>query len=270
MKKDIILKDITKETVKDILKYFIGLEVNDIEFLDIEFEKIESRKADVLVKASDKIIHIEFQSNNDYNMPVRMARYFLEIYSRFKEYEILQYVIFIGKSKNYMKDEIKTKYFNFKYNIIDVKTIPCDRFLKIDKPEALVLAILCDFGDKNPKEIIKNILLRLYHLTKNENDFKRYILMLEELSTSRDLKEAIKEEEMGLQHLTWEDLPSYEIGLEKGMEKGMEKGIEKGMEKGKMLAMKEIANKLILAFKDEKKVASILEIDEKTLRELLK
>ncbi|MEO1927690.1 MAG: hypothetical protein ABGX26_03270 [Nautiliaceae bacterium] len=266
MKKDTILKNITKETIKDLLKYFIGLEIDDFEFLDIEFEKIEAKKTDVLVKSKDKIIHIEFQSSNDYNMPIRMARYFLEIYSRFKEYDIFQYVLYIGKQKSYMKNGIFTKSFNYEYTIIDTKTIPCDRFLKIDKPEALVLAILCDFEDKDPKEVIRNILLRLYHLSKDENDFKKYLLMLEELSTSRDLKEVVKEEEMGLQHLKWEDLPSYEIG----MEKGFQKGIQKGIEEGKYLAMKEIANKLILTFNDKEKVADILGVDEKTLSELLK
>jgi flagellar biosynthesis/type III secretory pathway protein FliH len=58
--------------------------------------------------------------------------------------------------------------------------------------------------------------------------------------------------------------------MEKGIEQGIKQGIEQGIEQGKMLAMKEIANKLILTFKDEKKVASLLGIDETTLRELLK
>ena len=29
-----------------------------------------------------------------------------------------------------------------------------------------------------------------------------------------------------------EQLPSYELGMEKGMEKGMERGVEQGVEKG--------------------------------------
>ena len=67
-----------------------------------------------------------------------------------------------------------------------------------------------------------------------------------------------KEEEMRLSDIKLEDLPSYEIGLEKGMQKGKE------------LAIKEIANKLILKFNDEKKVAQMLDIDENLLKEFLK
>ena len=84
MKKDAILKNITREVVIDILKYILNIEAKSIEFLNIEFEKIEVKKADILVRADEKIIHIEFQSSNDSNMPLRMARYFLEIYSKYK------------------------------------------------------------------------------------------------------------------------------------------------------------------------------------------
>ncbi len=37
-----------------------------------------------------------------------------------------------------------------------------------------------------------------------------------------------------LSTLRYEDLPSYEIGLEKGMERGMETGIKKGIQEGKV------------------------------------
>ncbi len=262
MKKDLILKDITKEAVKEVLKYILNIEVNDFEFLDFEFPKIEKRDVDILIKANEKIIHIEFQSRNDKNMHIRMARYFLEIYSRYP-YDIFQYVLYIGKEKLSMKNRIKTHSCKFSYEIIDLKTIPCDRFLKINNPKALVLAILCDFRGHNPKEVIKEILHKLYLLSKNENEFRKYLLMLEELSTSRNLKQEVKEAEMGLQNLTWEDLPSYEIGLEKGLEKGLQEGIKKGILKGKILMLKE------LGFSD-KEISKKLNISQNKIEEILK
>jgi len=54
--------------------------------------------------------------------------------------------------------------------------------------------------------------------------------MVEELSTLRGYKDIVKEYEMAVlvDDVKLEDLPSYEIGLEKGIEKGIERGIEKG------------------------------------------
>jgi len=238
MKKDIILKELTKEAVKEILKYIIGINVEKIEFLNIEFPNIQIKKADILVKASQKIIHIEFQSKNDSSMLFRELRYFCEIQNLYPQYEIFQYVLYIGKEKLNMQHKLNKHNINYFYDIIDIKKLDCEEFFRIDTPEALVLAVLCDFKDKNEREIIKKILSRLLKITKNENEFRKYLLMLEELSTSRDLKNIIKEEEMGLMDIRWEDLPSYEIGLEKGIKDGMEQGLQQGLQKGKIESAK--------------------------------
>jgi predicted transposase/invertase (TIGR01784 family) len=233
MKKDIILKDITKSAIREIFKYILHLDIEDFEFLDIEFSKIEAKEVDILVKADKKIIHVEFQSTNDLNMIYRMLRYYTEIQSRFKTYDIYQYVIYIGKANLRMKNILDKQNIKYGYEIIDIKKLDCGEFLSINKAEALIMAILCDFKGRDEKIVIKEILSKLLTLSSSKNEFKRNLLMLEELSTSRDLKKIIKEEEMGLMHTRWEDLPSYEIGLEKGIEDGMKKGIEKGIEKGK-------------------------------------
>ena len=218
MKKDTILKEITKEAIRDVLKYIVKIEIDDFEFLDIEFQKIESRKADILIKAKNKILHIEFQTTNDKEMLYRQMRYFIEIKRQYPKYEIYQYIIYIGEAKLNMINKLKNHNITFKYDIIDMKKLDCQNFMDINTPQALVIAVLCDFKDKNPNQVIKEILSRLLQITKNENEFRKYILMLEELSTSRKkLKNIIKEEEMALQHLTWEDLPSYEVGYERAI-----------------------------------------------------
>ena len=45
--------------------------------------------------------------------------------------------------------------------------------------------------------------------------------MLEILSTNRDLKATVEEEEKMLS-MRWDELPSYDIGFEKGIEQGIE------------------------------------------------
>jgi len=53
-------------------------------------------------------------------------------------------------------------------------------------------------------------------MKKDEHKLGKYMLILETLSTNRDLKEKIKEAEEMLRDIKYEDLPSYEIGLERG------------------------------------------------------
>ena len=197
-KNDIVLKDITKEAIKDIFKYIVKIEVKDFEFLDIEFQKIESRKADVLVKADNKIIHIEFQTQSDKNMIFRMLRYFSEIKFRYPKNEVYQYVIYIGRYNTSMKYELKEHNIKFSYELIDMKQIDCKEFLESDNPEAVVLSILCDFKKEDERKVIRKIIERLLVVTKNENEFKKCFSILEELSTNRNLQKIIEEEKMAL------------------------------------------------------------------------
>jgi predicted transposase/invertase (TIGR01784 family) len=230
VQKDIISKQIIKKLlIKDIAKYILNKNIGeDFIFLDKEFERIESRRADIVVKVnSSYILHLEIQSSYDNKMAYRMLRYFLDI-REITPLPIEQYLI--NLSLNNIPSSIKE--FKYSYKTINIKELDCNYFLNQNTPEAIVIAILCDFKGKEPSFIINKILTKLKSLSKDENEFRKYVIMTEELSGLRKLKKSFKEAEMRFMDISWEDLPSYEIGMEKGFERGIEKGIEKGIKKG--------------------------------------
>ena len=53
------------------------------------------------------------------------------------------------------------------------------------------MALLCDYGNKEAREVIKEILYKLYNISKDFNEFKKYLLMIEELSVGYDIKNMI-------------------------------------------------------------------------------
>jgi len=136
-------------------------------------------------------------------------------------------VIYIGKEKLNISDKIIENNLNYKYKIIDIHNIDCENLIKIDKPEALILAVLCDFKNKKEKDVLLYLAKRLKQISKNSNEFKNNMLMLETLSGNRNLKNTFIEVEKMLSVIDWENLPSYAIGMEKGMERGMERGAYK-------------------------------------------
>jgi len=80
MSKDEISKEIIKSIVKDIAKYILKVDINKLEFLDNEKQRVETRRADVVAIVDDSfILHLEIQNNNDKSMPFRMLRYWLDI-----------------------------------------------------------------------------------------------------------------------------------------------------------------------------------------------
>lgn len=234
MTKDITTKDTIKSITKDIAKYILKLKVEDIEFVDKELQRIEKREADIValckVDNLEAILHIEIQNSNDKTMNRRMLRYYTDIKQKFENLEIYQYVIYIGKSKLSMSEEIIEQNLNFRYNIIDMHKIDCQELIKLDNPDALVLSILCDFKGKDELEVLLYITKRLNELTKNdEHQLGKYMLILETLSTNRDLKDKLKEAQEMLRDIKYEDLPSYEIGMERGISQGFSQGISEGV-----------------------------------------
>jgi predicted transposase YdaD len=93
----------------------------------------------------------------------------------------------------------------------------------------LVLAVLCDFGGREPQEVVNYIVRRLSELTgTDEKRFREYMTMLEILSENRNLRPQIEEAERMLTQIDIERMPSYVIGLERGERLGERLGLELG------------------------------------------
>jgi hypothetical protein len=167
---------------------------------------------------------------------------------------------------------------SYSYNFINIADIDCNLLLKQNSPKAWILAILCDFKDKNPKDIISFIIDRLIEYTKEDvYSYKKYMLMLETLSTNRDLKDKIKEIEM-LRTTSYQDLPSWEIGLEQGYKRGLERGLEKGLEQGLEQGLQRGLEQGILKGrlegiyffeKDPYKIANMLNVDIEFVKQVI-
>ncbi len=232
-KTDIISKDIIKRLIKDISHYIFGLDLAQVEVLETQFQRVEERRADIVVKVAEAsgrvyLLHIEIQSYNASDISWRMLRYLSDVALQWPDYEIEQYLIYVGKRSFSMAEGIVNKHLDYRYHVVDMHQIDCQYFLSQDNPDALVLAILCDFKGRNKHEVVRHIIgeLKRYY-ADNEKGFRDSISMLEVLSANRDLKDVIRKEEKNMLSMRLDELPSYDIGFEKGVEKGIEKGIEK-------------------------------------------
>jgi predicted transposase YdaD len=251
MKKDITTKALLKALLtltKDIAHLLLNLNISNITFIDKELKTIQKREADIVAKCiidnKEQILHIEIQNNNDKTMPNRMLRYFNDINTKYPNLIINQYLIYIGKAKLSMKDYIKESNLNYKYNILDMHSIDCNELIKLDTPDALVLSILCDFKGKDSKEVLKYLMRRIQELTKdNSNELGKYMLMLETLSTNRNLEKTVKEVEGMLRDMNVEKGMVYRKGLARGEERGKLESA-KIMIQDFNLSIKEVSEKL--------------------------
>lgn len=235
--KDIISKSLIERLATCLITQLLRLDIvpDLVELLSTESHRVEDRRADILVRVqsatdhSTCLLHLEIQNDNHPQMPLRMLRYYTDIRLRWPDEPLQQYLVYIGRKKLTMPDGVAA--FNYQYQIIDMCTIDCALLLGEDTPDALVLAILCDFKGRPAEDIIAYIIRRLYELTQdNESDFRRYFHMLEILGKNRNLSEKIQETRQMLTDFNIEELPSYQYVLERGMERGIKTGVKKGMQ----------------------------------------
>jgi hypothetical protein len=157
-----------------------------------------------------------------------MLRYFTDIQLAYPNDRIHQYLVYIGQPALRMPNKLEAEAFRYHYRILDMHTVDCDLLLAEDTPDALVLAILCDFKERPAQDVVNFIVKRLHELLDdNEKGFRDYFQMLETLSDNRQLQSHIDEAKNMLTEIEIEKLPSYRWGESKGLEKGIEKGIEK-------------------------------------------
>jgi hypothetical protein len=174
-----------------------------------------------------------------------MLRYFTDIRLSHPGLPLRQYLIYIGAAALTMPAGLHETDLDYRYGILDMHQVDCATLLAMDDPDALVLAVLCDFGDRDPQRVINQIFLRLRELVgDNSRRMREYLDMIEILSENRALKRYLKEAEQMLTQVDVTKLPSYELGMEKGMERGMEKGMERGMERGMEKGMEQTTERL--------------------------
>jgi len=256
--KDITTKEILKNLARELSVYILNLDIDEqIELIDKEFTRVEKRDADLLFKSGKKIIHIEIQNNYHPDMAKRMHRYYSDILFDYEEYDIYQFVIYIGQENVKMRDSIVRDKISYSYTLIDMRDIPCQKFLESNNPSAISLSILCDFGDRDKQEVVNTIIKKLIESCSDSIEFHKHLKIIEILSSNRDLEEKVKEGEKMLS-VDIKRMPSYQIGLEEGMEKGMEK------------ALIENAKKMIMIGLDIETIHKVTELPIDKIKELTK
>jgi len=209
--KDIVSKEIIKEIGRDISMHILGIDIQgEVTLVDKEWTRVEKRDSDIVFKNDDRIFHIEIQSSNHSKMELRMLRYYSDILFEYKDCSVEQHVIYIGKEKCRMKNEIVRDEISYKYGIIDVKDIACEDLLYHTNPSAVALSILCDFKDRDRQMVVNTILKRIKELTDgDEIEYGNYIKKLNVLSMNRELEDEV-EKGLDMLAVNLEDTPVYQ------------------------------------------------------------
>jgi hypothetical protein len=126
-----------------------------LEVLNVELAGVEERRADlVLLLADGTILHIEFQSANDKDMPYREGIYCLLLGQKYRR-RVRQVVLYLGQPKMRMEDRVDLGETKSAYRLMDIREMDARRLMASGRPGDLVLAMLAGGGPESVVEIAK-------------------------------------------------------------------------------------------------------------------
>ncbi len=196
-----------------------GLRVR--EYLNVELPTLLDRRADLVALLEDDTLeHIEFQADNDPDMPYREGIYGLVIGRKFQR-RVRQAVIYFGDEPMRMADHIDLGGIQVAFRLIDIREIDADRLLASGRPGDLALALLAKGGTDRLREI----LVHAARLPGPERE--RVLLQMALLSGLRRLSNRVKMElnTMSGIYIDVESNPLLKEWIEAGVEKGLARAV---------------------------------------------
>jgi len=274
-KLDITLRDI----ISNIPHKFIKILTNKkaVKILDNTFPSVKERKADLILEMEDKsIFHLELQTNNDKDMPYRMAEYLLLISKKYNTKNINQMVLYVGDGKPNMDTELRIGDMIYKYEIRDIKEIECKELMESENIEDKILAVLCKVEDF--ERYINGLVEELLKMPEKEraDNIRKLLIALDYRPKLKvRLKSLVEGRKMPLtitEEMIKQD-PFFEMGLKRGKEIGLKEGekigIEKGKEMGIEIGQKLLIERLIKKGRSLEEISEFLDIPIEDIRKLL-
>ena len=225
---DPILKEIFSEAIETIYYLATGKKIGKkVKVISAEIRLVKTFRPDFLIEADGEIIQVEIQAQQDKTLPRRMLRYYYAIVEKYKK-EPTQIVLFVGKG-NPPPSEYKTPKLTLKYEVLDMKKIDPDVFIKSKKPGEVIVGILAGKFKDKPK-IIRKVKKRIVEILKNEEKIIKYIDSISFLAGLFDIE--IKVKPMPIQ-VDIRKTFLYKWGEREGEKRGLEKGVILGIVQSK-------------------------------------
>ncbi len=231
---DLILKEIISRAASKIIWLATGRKVEGkLKMFPAEIRLAKSFYTDILFEIGGEMFQIEIQAQQDKTMPERMFKYYYAIVEKYKK-EPTQIVLFVGRGKPPPSD-YKTPKLTLRYEVLDMKRIDPDMFIKSRKPYEVVVGVLAGKYREKP-EAFSKVVKRISEIVKNEKELLKYMEDISFLGGLFDVK--IKVKPMPIQIDIRKTL-FYKWGREEGLKEGLKEGEQRGIVKGKREGLKE-------------------------------
>ncbi len=241
---DRVIKEIIEPALRPLAEIALGLRFGEAKELEDKIQYTLEREADHLKMlvfedtASRQVLHLEFHlPDEDIGGVMLLKKGMLHMLLNL---QVLQYVIYLGDKselKN-LKPFYKDAFTDHRFEVIRLKKIGYQKFLEADIPEAVIWAILADYGDDKPEIVVQRILNRINELSKDKTSFGKHVRRLEVLSKLRKLQPLFIK-------ISNDMAFTYDMKTDIRFKQGKAEGIEIGMTEGALKKATTAATKML-------------------------
>ncbi len=248
---DRIFKENIESLQLHLLRKILGINPPKLAPIDAKMQVTQEAEMDNIRRvvhensSLDYGLQIEFHVSDEDLRKRNFLHYAL--FHQITSLPLRQVVIYGGMEKGTQikKNHLTLSGIDLQFEVIVLRKIPKELFLNSKVPEEVILAILCDFGEDSPDQVVESILATLANILKRANPIKKYQKQLLILSRLRKMELIVKTKVEAMTiHYDIETDGLYLQGVEEGIEQGIELGIEKGVEQGIELEKREFIQTL--------------------------
>ena len=189
---DKIFKENIEELLPFVVAKLLGIGIDQLEEIPDDVQTTVERKPDFLKKVNDPagvyLLHIEFQSKRDYEMPYRMLEYYALLLRQYR-IPVRQVVLQIGRPVSTRTAQLTTEILRFRYRLLNLRDVDYDVFLSSQQPEEIILAVLANFRGTEPRKVLTWLLEKLkVSVGPQSHRFEKFANQLLVLAKLRNLE----------------------------------------------------------------------------------
>jgi predicted transposase/invertase (TIGR01784 family) len=232
---DNISKFLVTEYPADFANWLLGQQISLTTLNPTELN-LEPIRADAVVflSAPELVLHLEFQTAPDANMPLRMADYYMRLKRKFPQQDVKQVVIYLRQtsSKLVQQNEYVTNEMRHQFRVIRLWEEEVSDFLTT--PGLLPYAVLASSSNKEItlQQVVQRIEDVADHLQKSN------LVAATSILAGLELSQAV------IRKLIKSDIMQESIIYQEILREGEARGLERGLQQEQALILRQLTRKL--------------------------